>query len=82
MEHKKAGKNPNKDDYWRNIPSNTFLMLASEISTINLRQYEDVVDAEFLRRVEEILQSKLTAAFADVSRLAQAQAKRANPPAS
>jgi hypothetical protein len=82
VEHKKAGKNPNKDDYWRDIPSNTFLMLASEISTINLRQYDKLVDAEFLRRVEEILHAKLTAGFADASRSAQSQAKTPDAPAS
>jgi hypothetical protein len=67
VEDKKAGKKPNKDDYWRDMPSNTFLMLASEISTINLRQYDDFVDPDLLRRMEGILQAKLTAAFADLS---------------
>jgi hypothetical protein len=65
LEDKKAGKNPNKDEYWRGIPSNTFLMLASEISTINLRQYDDPADAEFLSQIEAILNAKLTAVFAE-----------------
>jgi hypothetical protein len=60
LDDKKAGNNPDKDQYWRKIPSNTFLMIAAEISTINLRRY-DPEDAELISRIEQILNEKLTA---------------------
>jgi hypothetical protein len=64
VEDKKTSLNPvDKDQYWRTIPSNTFLMLSTEISTINLRRY-DTTDAELNRRISEILDAKLTVQWA------------------
>src|SRR6266481_1837659 len=63
IEDKKSGKNVDKDQYWRKIPSLTFLILATEISTINLRH--DPVDRDLLNRIQAILKQKLTAAFAE-----------------
>jgi hypothetical protein len=59
VDDKKTGNAADKDVYWRKIPSNTFLMLAAEIATINLRRY-DTEDVELNRRIQQILNEKLT----------------------
>ena len=55
----KAGKNPNPEQYWKIVPSHGFLVMASDISTINLRQYDPPADPELARRLQEILKKPI-----------------------
>jgi hypothetical protein len=53
----------NKDLYWKEIPSHTFFIAASEIVTINLRKYEDAPD-ELEKLLGEILNKRVVAKWA------------------
>jgi hypothetical protein len=61
----KAGKNPNKDEYWRKIPSQTFFVFASEISNINLRHYPDPTNAAWIKSIETLLDKKISALWGE-----------------
>lgn len=49
--------------YWKKIPGYGFLIMASEIVTINLRQYDPKEDPELMRQIREILKETVTASW-------------------
>jgi hypothetical protein len=58
----KTGAKPHPDKYWKEIPGHAFLVMSTHIETINLRSYERHTDQELLRRLNEILDTKVSAA--------------------
>lgn len=55
MERKKNTNNLDKDKFWREIPSKTFLILADDIANINLRHYDPETDRDLLKEVSALL---------------------------
>jgi hypothetical protein len=47
--------NPRTEDFWARIPGRSFTILASDISTINLRHSSPKADAEIRALFEELL---------------------------
>lgn len=56
LEAKKQQPPPVKADFWRAIPSQTFLIMAGEIETINIRK----TDPDLSSEIGEILKEKVT----------------------
>jgi hypothetical protein len=51
---------PDKNRYWKEIPSKTFMVLANEIETINIRVDENLAPAQLAPEFAKILAQKVT----------------------
>ena len=56
----KTEEKPDTDNYWKGIPGDAFLIMSSDIETINLRSYE-VYDQALLSRLKKILNKTVSA---------------------
>ena len=74
LKAKDAGEQPNSEDFWKTIPTNMFLVLASDINTVNLRYVPRSRSVRPMKAGSPKL-SELLAAIADQVETARKQAE-------